>query len=82
MTFVVCAKYCGSVIELDEFKTQDEAVAFTKNPFVLFYADEMENGEEDEIIYPKEMWIEEYLGVRKIVESYKPIEYSTEILPF
>lgn len=59
MSKIVCAKYCGAVIELAEYEKQEDAEEFMKNPCILFYADEILDGEEDEVIYPYEMWIEE-----------------------
>jgi len=59
--YQVCAKYCGTTISLEEFETQEKAEHFSESPFILFYKDEIENGEEDEIIYPSEMWVEEAL---------------------
>ena len=55
----VCAKYCGSTIILAECETESEAEQFMKNDYVLFYADEIENGTEDEIIHPDEMFIDD-----------------------
>ena len=57
----VCAHYCWTTISVDEFETEQEAENCAKNPVVLFYKDEIENGEEDEVIYPNEMWVEEAL---------------------
>lgn len=58
MKYDVCAKYCGSVISLAHFRTRKEAETFAQYPFVLYNADEMLDAEEDEVIYPGEMWIE------------------------
>ncbi len=59
MKYIVCTNYCGADVELGRFDTQYEAKDFASRPYVMFYADEMENGTEDEVIYPSEMWIEE-----------------------
>lgn len=58
MKYIVCAKYCGETIGLDEFERESDAIEFAKHPFVLFDKDEAAELEEDEIIYPNEMWIE------------------------
>ena len=53
----VCAHYCGTTILLESFETKTEAEEFMQHDYVLHYADEIENGEEDEIIYSDEMFI-------------------------
>lgn len=58
MKYDVCAKYCGTVISLACFPTRKEAETFAQYPFVLYNADEMLDAEEDEVIYPEEMWVE------------------------
>lgn len=55
----VCCNYCGSIILLESFDNQDDADSFMKNQYVLFYADEIEDAEEDVIISPDEMFIED-----------------------
>ena len=55
----VCAHYCGTVILLDKFDSEEEANDFMKNDYVLAYADELENEYEDEVIHPYEMFIDE-----------------------
>lgn len=62
MTYSVCAKYCGAVVELENFDLLEDAENFMKRPYTLFYADETEDGEEDEVIHPAEMWIEKRLN--------------------
>lgn len=57
----VCANYCGATILLESFETEEQAKEFMKHDYVLFFADEIENAEEDEIIHPYEMFIEEEL---------------------
>ena len=59
MKYAVCTNYYGAVVDLDYFNTKDEAEDFMKRPCIMFYADEIEDAEEDEVIYPYEMWIEE-----------------------
>ena len=54
----VCENYCGSTILLAEFEKEEEANEFMKHNYILFYADELDNAEEDEIIYPNEMFID------------------------
>jgi hypothetical protein len=53
---------------LESFETQEAADKFMKNKYVLFYADELENAEEDVIINPEDMFIEEELP---FFEPYK-----------
>ena len=83
MPYIVCAKYCGSVIELESFDTEDEAYDFMQEPYTLFYEDEIDDGEEDEVIYPDEMWVE-YADHDPVV--YDPEMYEAEeaeyLLPF
>lgn len=54
----VCANHDNKLIMIDEFWTIEEAQSFMKNKYVLHYADEFEDADEDEIIYPEEMFIE------------------------
>ena len=61
MLINVCAHYCGTTILIDSFKTEEEAKEFMKHDYILYYADELENAEEDEIIYSNEMFIEDEL---------------------
>ena len=56
--FNVCANYCGTTILLKSCETEDQAKEFMKHDYVLHYADEIEDGEEDEIIHIDEMFIE------------------------
>ena len=53
----VCAHYCGTTILLDSFENKEDAEEFMKHDYVLHYADEIENAEEDELIYSDEMFI-------------------------
>jgi len=53
----VCARYCGTIILLEEFETIDEAEDFMTHDFLMFHSDELETGE-DEYIYPDEMFID------------------------
>ena len=57
----VCAHYCGTTILLESFETKKEAEEFMKNNYILHYADEIEDGEEDELIYADEMFLETQL---------------------
>ena len=57
----VCAHYCGTTILLESFETEEAAKEFMKHDYVLYYADELENAEADEIIYSYEMFIEDEL---------------------
>ena len=79
----VCANYCGATILLESFETKDEAEEFMTHDYVLFYADEIENGEEDEIIYTDEMFIEDELP---FFESYEQTKLNNKLeldeLPF
>lgn len=58
MKYVVCTKYCGAVVEIEEFDLEEDAENFCRKPCVLFYADEVEGLDEDEVIQPCKMWIE------------------------
>ena len=57
----VCAHYCGTTILINSFETEEEAKEFIKHDYVLYYADELENAEEDEIIHSDEMFLEDEL---------------------
>lgn len=75
----VCARYSGTVILLAECETEEEAKAFMKNDYVLFYADELEGIDDDEIIYSNEMFIEDELPF------YEPVKINyggADELPF
>ena len=52
----VCARYCGTTILLGEME-EEQAEEFMKHPYILYNADETEDGEED-CIYPDEMFID------------------------
>ena len=52
--FRVYANYCGSSLELASFETWQEAEEFMKHDFLLFSADETEDGQE-EWIFTDEM---------------------------
>ena len=79
----VCANYCGSIILLESFETKDEAEEFMTHDYILFYADEIENGEKDEIIYTNEMFIEDELPFfEKPVETKLNNELELDELPF
>ncbi len=80
--YQVCAKYCGTTISLEEFDTQEEANHFTEAPYVLFYKDEIENGTEDEIIYPNEMWVEEALPFTDPPVKQPEYNFDDDDLPF
>lgn len=86
MNYSVCTKYCGSVVELENFDLLEDAENFMKRPCTLFYADEMEDGEEDEVIYPDEMWIEKRLGQLPLEEipftDMNPEELEPYDMPF
>lgn len=57
----VCAHYCGTTILLESFETEEEAKEFMKHEYILYYADELEDQDEDDIIMPAEMFIEDEL---------------------
>ena len=61
----VCAHYCGTTILLDSFETDTEANEFMQHDYILHYADEIENGEEDEIIKADEMFISDGADCRR-----------------
>ena len=67
----VCTEYCGAVILLAEFETNEEAEEFMKHKYVLFEADETED-RTAEVINPEEMLIEEEIP---FAEPVKPNEY-------
>lgn len=55
----VCTKYGDTIILLESFETKEEAEEFMKYDYVLNYADELENAEEDEIVHSDEMFLED-----------------------
>ena len=55
MKYIVCARYCGAILGLEEFDTIEEAKEFCKKPF---YDDVLFDNPED-CIPSDEMWIEE-----------------------
>lgn len=57
----VCAHYNGITIMLDKFETDKEAEEFMKHDFVLHFADELEDADEDEIICKENMFIDNEL---------------------
>ena len=59
--FNVCARYCGTTILLESFEKKKDAEEFMKKDYILHYADEIEDGEEDELIYADEMFLENQL---------------------
>jgi len=65
----VCAHYCGTTILLESFKTKKEAKEFMKNDYILHYADEIEDGEEDDLIYSDEMFIEDEIPFFETAET-------------
>ena len=65
----VCAHYEGTVIELKRCETEEEANEFMKHDYILHYADEMENGEE-ELIYADEMFIEDEVPFCEPIRNY------------
>ena len=77
----VCAKYCGSTILLAQCDTEKDAEEFMKKPYTLFYADEIENGEDDEVIYPHEMFIEDEIPFTDVDIPFDDYEITDE-LPF
>ena len=86
MKYIVCAHYCGTVIELETFENKDLAEEFAMYPCELYSADETEDGIEDEIIYPDEMWVEEqsslpFSDLPRYSELFQTLEYEDE-LPF
>lgn len=85
MTYVVCAKYCGATVELDEFDFMEDAENFCSKPCVFSYAEET-GEDEDEIIYPHEMWIEKKIGIRTVEEipftDFSGQTITDEELPF
>jgi len=54
----VCAYYQGTIILLEEFETEEQATEFMSHNYILHYADEYENADEDELIYTDEMFID------------------------
>lgn len=53
----VCTNCCGTIILLESFETESEAKNFMKNDYVLYEADEMEDGQEY-LIHSDEMFLE------------------------
>ena len=86
MYYDVCTKYCGEPILLEEFEEEEDALNFMSRPYTLYYKDEIENGTEDEVIYPKDMYMEKRLN-KLLVETCTPEELNvtwveTDELPF
>ena len=67
----VCAYYCGTVILLDSFETKEDADEFMRHNYILHYSDELENAEEDELIYADEMFIEDEVPFTETVKEIK-----------
>jgi len=59
--YAVCTDIYKPYLVVASFNTEEEAEEFAKVPAVLAYSDELENGEEDVVIYPEQMWIEEVM---------------------
>lgn len=59
--YAVCTDVYKPYLVIADFNTKEEAEEFIKVPAVLLYADELENGEEDVVVYPKQMWVEEVM---------------------
>ena len=57
--YIVCAKYCGAVIELAEFDNKTDAEKFAQTPC----HDDGLFEDPNEAIMPYEMWIEEDLDL-------------------
>ena len=63
----VLAGYSGAVVMLMESETKEDAENFMKYPFTICYKDETDYLDEDEVIYPNEMWL---------TEENVPFEYA------
>ena len=57
MKYIVCTDVYGHPMMLNQFDYKDDALHFMKYPCVLWYKDEIENGENDEIIQPEDMYL-------------------------
>ena len=87
MKYRVCTRsYCNVPAMLGVFDTEEEAARFMTIPFVSAYADEMENADEDEIIYPSEMYIEEFdeneIPFSEPFDTPNLTDEELEMLPF
>ena len=79
----VCADFCGSTVLLAQNIPEEEAYEFIKHKYVMFHADELEDGDEDIIIYPSEMFISEEEIPFTETEFTNPYDYDdTDELPF
>ena len=75
----VCANHHGEVILLETFTEEEQAKEFMKYDYVLHYADEFENAEEDDIIHSYEMFIEDEIP---FFEKVNNIDITPDELPF
>jgi len=75
----VCAHYCGSTILLAELESEEAAGEFMKHDYILFYADEILNADEDVVIHPDEMFVEDEIPFCEPIHA--EYEQSDE-LPF
>jgi hypothetical protein len=57
--YKVLAAYSGTIVMLMQTDYKAEAENFMKYPYTILYADETDYTNEDEIIYPNEMWLTE-----------------------
>jgi hypothetical protein len=73
----VCARYCDTTILLGEME-EEKAKEFMKHPYILYNADETEDGEED-CIYPDEMFIDDS---EEIPFSEPPQKCDDDWMPF
>lgn len=88
MKYRVCTRsYCGTPIMLEEFSAQEEAERFMNSPYTMFYADEFEYADEDEVVYPSDMYLESFNENEEdeipFCESYVHwTDEEMEMLPF
>lgn len=78
----VCANYMGTVILLDSFNTKDKADEFMSHDYILHYANEIEDAEEDEVIHPDEMFIEDDVPFFNMPLNNIKAEFDLDELPF
>ena len=79
----VCANYMGTVILLKSFNTKDKANEFMQHDYVLHYADEIEDAEEDDVIFADEMFLEDDIPFFDVpLNNQNLAEFELDELPF
>lgn len=77
----VCAHYNGTIILLAEFETEEDAKEFMQHDYILYHADELEDAEDDELIYKDQMFIDNGKEI-PFSEPFEINELLWDELPF